>query len=65
MTILRKRSHDIDLARLDVDWTRVDATTDADIARQAADDPDTPPPATDEELAAARLVQPPEELDRA
>jgi putative transcriptional regulator len=37
------------------DWAKVDATTDADIARQIASDPDTAPEATDVQLYAARL----------
>jgi putative transcriptional regulator len=59
MSIRHKRSSDIDLARLEVDWAKVDATTDEDIARQAAADPDTAPPASEEELDMAWLVQPP------
>lgn len=30
----------------DIDWTKVDATTDAEIARQIAEDPDTAPDLT-------------------
>lgn len=37
------------------DWTKVDATMDADIARQIAADPDTAPEAADAQLYAARL----------
>jgi putative transcriptional regulator len=36
--------HELDLAR--IDWRRVDATTDEEIARQAAADPDTAPVVT-------------------
>jgi hypothetical protein len=34
---------------------KVDATTDGDIARQIAEDPDTAPELTDEQFAAAEL----------
>ena len=56
MSIVRKRRDEADLSR--VDWAKVRATTDEDIARMAAEDPDTPPPATDEEMARARWVVP-------
>lgn len=38
-----------------VDWAKVDATTDADIARQAAEDPDTYPPMTATGIEGVRL----------
>jgi putative transcriptional regulator len=48
---------DLDLAK--ADWRRVDATTDEDIARQAAVDADTAPLFTpDEILAAGRRIVP-------
>jgi putative transcriptional regulator len=48
---------DLDLAK--VDWTRVDATGDAEIERQAAEDADTAPlSAPGELLAAGRRVVP-------
>jgi putative transcriptional regulator len=48
---------ELDLAK--VDWSRVDATTDEEIARQAAEDPDTAPVSFPEEiLAAGRRIQP-------
>ncbi|MBV8578188.1 MAG: helix-turn-helix domain-containing protein [Acetobacteraceae bacterium] len=48
---------ELDLSR--IDWRRVDATTDAEIARQAAEDPDTAPVFTAAELqAAARRIEP-------
>ena len=40
------------------DWARVDARTDEDIARQAAEDPDVSPIWTDEMFAEAKWVQP-------
>ena len=46
-----------------VDWAKVDATTDEEIARQAAEDPDTAAPWTEEEFARARLVRPSRPLD--
>jgi putative transcriptional regulator len=55
-TALFSRS-DLDLAK--IDWRRVDATTDADIARQVAVDADTAPLFTpDEILAAGRRIVP-------
>ena len=42
---------ELDLAK--VDWSRVDATTDAEIARQAAGDPDTAPIFSAKEILAA------------
>ena len=38
------------------DWTKFDATTDEDIARQIAEDPDTAPELTDEMMLDAYLV---------
>jgi hypothetical protein len=35
------------------DWAKVDATTDADIARQIAEDPDTAPETTGTQYYAA------------
>ena len=40
------------------DWARVDAMTDADIARAVAADPDAAPLLTDEQLARMRPVWP-------
>lgn len=40
------------------DWARVDAMTDADIARAVADDPDAAPLPTDARLAGTRVVWP-------
>lgn len=40
-----------------MDWKRIDATTDAEITRQIADDPDTYPEIDDETLTAAELVR--------
>lgn len=42
-------------AMREVDWARVDATTDEDIAAQIASDPDTAPEATDAEMASVRV----------
>ena len=48
---------ELDLAN--VDWDRVDATTDEEIVRQAAGDADTAPLfSTEEILAAARRIEP-------
>jgi len=48
---------DLDLSK--IDWARVDATSDEEIARQAAEDADTAPLFTpDEILAAGRRIEP-------
>ena len=48
---------DLDLAK--IDWTKVDAATDAEIARQAAEDADTAPIFSPAEiLAAGRRIEP-------
>jgi putative transcriptional regulator len=53
---------DLDLAR--IDWRRVDATTDEEIARQTAADADTAPVFTAEEiLAAGRRILPEDVAD--
>lgn len=39
----------------ETDWTKVDAMTDEDIARQVAENPDAAPILTDEESGAARV----------
>jgi putative transcriptional regulator len=50
---------ELDLSK--VDWSRVDATTDGEIARQAVEDVDTAPIFTAEEiLAAGRRISPDE-----
>jgi len=41
-----------------VDWPTVDATTEADTARQTAEDPDTAPELTEEALDRAVIVSP-------
>ena len=45
------------------DWSKFDATTEEDIDRQIALDPDTAPEATDADLARARRVYPPDFVD--
>jgi putative transcriptional regulator len=48
---------ELDLAK--IDWRRVDATTEDEIARQATDDADTAPLFSSEEiLAAGRRIEP-------
>lgn len=57
MHITTHSRSDLDLSK--IDWRRVDAATDEEIARQAAEDPDTAPIFTQEEiLAAARRIEP-------
>ncbi len=41
-----------------MDWAKVDVTTDEDIARQIAADPDTAPELTDDALERAVIVSP-------
>jgi hypothetical protein len=41
-----------------VDWRRVDATTDEDIDRQIAEDPNTAPESTEDDLDEAWIVHP-------
>jgi hypothetical protein len=55
-TVARSRKHHERTGR--VDWARVDATTDKDIARQIAEDPDTAPELTEEALDRAMIVSP-------
>jgi len=62
MPIAPSSRSDLDLAK--IDWQRVDATTDEDVARQAAVDTDTAPLFTPEEiLAAGRRIVPDEVED--
>ncbi|HEX9461268.1 MAG TPA: helix-turn-helix domain-containing protein [Alphaproteobacteria bacterium] len=56
MRIVRRSRADLDLAK--VDWRRVAATTDAEIERQIASDPDTAPVFSVRELKRARRVVP-------
>ena len=51
MPTARHSRSELDLAR--IDWSRVDATDDAEIARQACEDADTAPVFTAEEILAA------------
>ncbi len=51
----------LDLAK--VDSQRIDATSDAEIARQASEDPDTAPVFTPEELLRAGRRVPPEAVE--
>ena len=61
MPIVRRSRSDLDLGK--VDWSGVDATTDADLEAQIAADLDTAPLFTDEELATARIVRAPDTAD--
>ena len=61
MPIVRRSRADLDLGK--VDWSGVDATTDADLEAQIAADLDTAPLFTDEELATARIVRAPDTAD--
>jgi putative transcriptional regulator len=57
MPIVRRTRADLDLSK--VDWRRVAATTDRDIAKQIAADPDTAPIFSARELSRAKRVVPP------
>lgn len=56
MPTVRRTRSDLDLER--IDWPGIRATSDAEIERQIASDPDTAPLFTDEELSAAERVLP-------
>ena len=59
MTIIQKTLEQIEAEGGGyIDRERVDATTDEDIARQIADDPDTAPEITEDDLKNARIVKP-------
>ena len=57
MPIVRRTRADLDLSK--VDWQRVAATTDREIAKQIAADPDTAPIFSARELSRAKRVVPP------
>ena len=57
MPIVRRTRADLDLSK--VDWQRVAATTDREIAKQIAADPDTAPVFSARELGRAKRVVPP------
>lgn len=56
MRIVRRTRADLDLTK--VDWSRIAATTDAEIEHQIAADPDTAPVFSASELKRARRVVP-------
>ena len=56
MPIVRRTRADLDLSK--VDWKRVAATTDREIAKQIAADPDTAPIFSARELSRAKRVVP-------
>jgi putative transcriptional regulator len=57
MPIVRRTRADLDLSK--VDWQRVATTTDREIAKQIAVDPDTAPIFSARELSRAKRVVPP------
>ena len=57
MPIVRRTRADLDLSK--VDWRRAAATTDRQIAKQIAADPDTAPIFSARELGRAKRVVPP------
>jgi putative transcriptional regulator len=61
MPIVRRTRADLDLSK--VDWHRVAATTDREIAKQIAADPDTAPIFSARELNRAKRVVPPPAAD--
>lgn len=56
MPIVRRTRDEINLSTFD--WSKVDQTTDQEIDAMIAEDPDTAPEWTDEELARAKRVLP-------
>jgi putative transcriptional regulator len=61
MPIVRRTRADLDLSK--VDWQRLAATTDREIAEQIAADPDTAPIFSARELKRAKRVVPPPAAD--
>ena len=57
MPIVRRSRADLDLSK--VDWQRVAATTDREVPKQIAADPDTAPIFSARELNRAKRVVPP------
>jgi putative transcriptional regulator len=57
MPIVRRTRADLDLSK--IDWHRVAATTDREIAKQIAADPDTAPIFSARELNRAKRIVPP------
>jgi putative transcriptional regulator len=60
VTTVKRSIDEIDLSR--IDWTKADQTTDDEIARQIAGDPDTAPDMAGKQRS-ARIVRPPAEVD--
>ena len=60
MTTVKRSLDEIDTS--DIDWRKVDATTEEEIARQIAGDPDTAPDMAGR-LGEARVVRPPAAVD--
>ena len=58
MPTVKRSSSDVDLSTFD--WSKVDATSEEDIARQIAEDPDTAPDLSTEPPMQVRRVRPPE-----
>ena len=56
MSTIKRSTKDGERGR--IDRTRLEKTTEEDIARQIAEDPDTAPEITQEDLKRARLVRP-------
>ena len=63
MTIVRWARTDVDLSK--IEWALLAATTDVEIERQIAANPDTAPIFTTEELERARRVVPSDTVTRA
>lgn len=57
MPTVKRSSSEVDLSGFD--WSKVDATTPDDIARQITDDPDTAPDLSAVASAEARRIHPP------
>ena len=54
MRTVKRSRFELDLTK--IDWAKVDATTDDDIARQVADDPESAPVFTEADILSACRV---------
>lgn len=55
MAVVEVTEEMVERAVAEIDWVRIEALSDAEIARQVADDPDAAPIMTEAEILAARV----------
>jgi len=55
MAVVKVTPEMVERAVEEIDWARIEALTDAEIARQVADDPDAAPIMTEAEILAVRV----------